>query len=341
MAGGPPAREFKLRGLDGGKVQLSDYRDRIVLLFFISDQCGVCHEETPTVEALYRKYRESGFEVVGILADEPAPASALRNVSYPLVLADEQVKEDYHIPGYPIHYLIGRDQTVQAKHRGWSPGREQILEAEVRQLLGGEDLNDQDIDLYLAQGSWEGHWIPGTQRRVRSDQLLPYLSRGTPAQREYAIEELGRRRSTEATAMLASIAVSEREEVPLRRKALAALRAIGDPMALGTFERLARSRQVPGLLRAEAVEALGVEVPAGDRLTLLLNLLSEQDPNVRLRAAYVLGARCVGEAREALLQARKRETFKTVQDGLDRVLQRLEGCDASAADVGDPDLETE
>lgn len=332
----PPAVDFKLPALDGGQVRLADHRGKIVLLFFISDDCGTCHEELPFVDRLAKRFGDAGFQVIGLLPREPAPASSLRAASFPLAVLDDATKAAYRVPGYPLHYLVGRDLTLQAKHRGWSGGRERILEAEVRQLLGGEQLNELGLDLYKVQGSWDGHWEPGKGRRLRTDEILPWLSHQDPAQRAWAIEELGRRGARDAVAMLGAVVVAPAEPVAMRRKALAALLHIGAGESAGSYLKVARGAGEPPLLRAEAVLALGQVLDAPGVRDAVAGLLSDPEPNVRKGAATIAGQHCVAGARDALERALAKEANAWVADALRRALESLAAC-GSAPDGGAPD----
>ncbi|MFN7974719.1 MAG: HEAT repeat domain-containing protein [Acidobacteriota bacterium] len=334
LAGGPPAVDFELRSLSGDKVKLSAHAGKTILLFFVSDECGVCHEELPAVEEIARRYESRGLVVLGIVSHEPAPASSLRTGAFPMLLATDEMLKSYRIIGYPMHYIFDKDLSLQAKHRGYHEGREKVLEAEVRQVLGGEDLNEAGIDLYAAQGSWEGHFTEKEGWRRRTDQIIPMLNSADPGEREWAVDELGRRGAKDAVAMLGAILVSTQEDLALRRKVLAALVRIGAPDAQGSYLKVARGASEPELIRGEAVFALSTVVDGPGVKEALLAFLKESAPNLRLAAATVLSDRCVTEATMALEDALKAETNDWVMAAITRALGKLAEC--SAAPPGAP-----
>lgn len=56
-------------GLDGGKVDIRNYRDKAVLVVFWATWCKPCFEDLPKLKTLYQQYRTQGFEVIGVNLD--------------------------------------------------------------------------------------------------------------------------------------------------------------------------------------------------------------------------------------------------------------------------------
>lgn len=65
--------EIKFTALDGRQVDLAQLNGKAVLVEFWSTSCGPCVGEMPTVKAVYRKFHDRGFEVVGISLDDREP----------------------------------------------------------------------------------------------------------------------------------------------------------------------------------------------------------------------------------------------------------------------------
>jgi thiol-disulfide isomerase/thioredoxin len=134
----PLAPEFSLTALDGQTIDLADYRGRVVLLDFWATWCGPCREEIPRFIQLQDKYRERGFQVIGIsMDDEPELVREFYRrfrVNYPVALGGSKLGELYGgVLGLPIAFLVGRDGRIYAKHIGSSDPS--ILESEVAYLL--------------------------------------------------------------------------------------------------------------------------------------------------------------------------------------------------------------
>jgi thiol-disulfide isomerase/thioredoxin len=66
--------ELKLAATDGRAIDLASLRGKVVLLDFWATWCAPCVEEMPAVLALYQKYHDQGFEIVGISLDQDPKA---------------------------------------------------------------------------------------------------------------------------------------------------------------------------------------------------------------------------------------------------------------------------
>lgn len=69
---GNPYKDIQLKDPKGNNIALSDYvgKNKVVLIDFWASWCGPCIKEMPHVVAAYQKYKDKGFEIVGISLDE-------------------------------------------------------------------------------------------------------------------------------------------------------------------------------------------------------------------------------------------------------------------------------
>jgi thiol-disulfide isomerase/thioredoxin len=67
-------KPFKFSGpsLDGGVINASDYGNRVLLVTYWSTWCTACTQDIPVLQAFYDRYREKGFEIVGVNVDVTA-----------------------------------------------------------------------------------------------------------------------------------------------------------------------------------------------------------------------------------------------------------------------------
>jgi peroxiredoxin len=60
--------------VDGTELKLSDLRGKVVLVDFWASWCRPCRLANPEVVALYAKYKDQGFEILGISLDRNTAA---------------------------------------------------------------------------------------------------------------------------------------------------------------------------------------------------------------------------------------------------------------------------
>ena len=113
--------------LDGKPISLGDYRGKVVLLDFWAVWCGPCLGEIPGIKAVYEKYHDKGFEVIGVSLDEDA--AVLREfikekeVPWRQILDSEgfggTFAKRYGIRSIPAPFLIDREgKVISVKARG-------------------------------------------------------------------------------------------------------------------------------------------------------------------------------------------------------------------------------
>ena len=102
--------DFTLNSIDGKPVPLSDFKGKAVLLVNVASRCGYTPQYT-ALEALYEKYKDRGFVIVGIPANnfggqEPGTNEEIKtfckskySVTFPM-MAKVSVKGDDITPLY-------------------------------------------------------------------------------------------------------------------------------------------------------------------------------------------------------------------------------------------------
>jgi cytochrome c biogenesis protein CcmG/thiol:disulfide interchange protein DsbE len=134
-----PAVEFVLKDADGQTVNLSDYKDKVVLLNFWATWCGPCKIEIPWFVEFEQTYKDKGFAVLGVASDVEGwavvrPFMNSRKVNYRVVLDDDKLPSPYKdIQAIPATYLIDRQGRVAAVHNGLMS--KDTYEDGIRQLL--------------------------------------------------------------------------------------------------------------------------------------------------------------------------------------------------------------
>ena len=136
----PMAPNFSLKDLNGNKLDLADYKGKVVLLDFWATWCGPCRIEIPGFVELQERYRNRGLAVIGVLTqDDPSNVPEFYEefkMNYPVALGDDDGKVAGLYDccfGLPTTFVIGRDGRIYAKHEGAAPGS--YFQNEVRELL--------------------------------------------------------------------------------------------------------------------------------------------------------------------------------------------------------------
>jgi thiol-disulfide isomerase/thioredoxin len=158
---------FSFPDLEGHPVASDDarFRAKVVLLDIFGSWCPTCHEATPELLRLYRRYHARGLEIVGLAfeatGDTAVAARQVRRyrdkfgITFPLLLAGVNDAESLaaalpqlrNLSAFPTTVLLDRNGRVRRVYAGFhglatgphaSPARE--LEDEIERLLqeGGE-----------------------------------------------------------------------------------------------------------------------------------------------------------------------------------------------------------
>jgi hypothetical protein len=98
--------------------------------------------EFPRLEELNQEFSSDEFAVLAI-DDSNRKKKMLKvvedtKVSFPVLLDTESVSRNlYKIRGTPTTYIINQDGFVVFRHLGYSPKMDEMLETEIRSLMGG------------------------------------------------------------------------------------------------------------------------------------------------------------------------------------------------------------
>jgi thiol-disulfide isomerase/thioredoxin len=155
--------QFAFPDLQGRMVRNEDrrFKGKVVLVDIFGSWCPTCHEGTPELLRLYRRYHRQGLEIVGlayeVTGDTAIDARQVRryrdkfSIPFPLLLAGTNDNETVEgslpqlrgFSAYPTTLLLGRDGRVRRVHAGFYSGRSgeffssQFLEfdREIQRLL--------------------------------------------------------------------------------------------------------------------------------------------------------------------------------------------------------------
>ena len=118
--------DLKLQKPDGTEMSISDYagQGKYVLLDFWASWCGPCRRENPNVVAEYAKYKDKGFEIIGISLDENKDKwiQGIKDdkITWPQMSDlkgwESEAVSTYGIKGIPFTVLLDKEGNVIAKN---------------------------------------------------------------------------------------------------------------------------------------------------------------------------------------------------------------------------------
>ena len=133
--------DFAMKTPDGKDIKLSDYagKGKLVLVDFWASWCGPCRVEMPNVKEAYAKYKNKGFEIVGVSLDrnEADWKKGIEElgITWPQMSDVKywqcEAAEIYGVQAIPATVLIDKDGTILKRDLRGSE-----LAAELEKLLG-------------------------------------------------------------------------------------------------------------------------------------------------------------------------------------------------------------
>jgi len=135
---GRGAPNFKLAGLDGPAVRLSDLRGQVVVINFWASWCTECRTEQDALNTTWSRFRDSGVTVLGVnfqdtTADARDYMSSL-GITYPVVQDTQSTTAlAYGLRGVPETFVI--DKAGRIADRVIGPVNAHSLADRINTLL--------------------------------------------------------------------------------------------------------------------------------------------------------------------------------------------------------------
>lgn len=110
------------KDLNGRTISLEQYKGKVVLIDFWATWCPPCRAEIPNVAEVYKKYKDRGFEVIGVSLDREVgklESYVKKNgINWPQIYdgVDKKypIARAYRVASIPYTVLIGRDGKIVA-----------------------------------------------------------------------------------------------------------------------------------------------------------------------------------------------------------------------------------
>ena len=128
---------FNFPDLEGRMVSNTDprFQGKVVIVAIGGSWCPNCHDETPFLVELYKKYKKQGLEIVELSFEEeaqiknPVRVKAFNKrygVEYTVLIPGEpkelndKVPQGLNLNSFPTTFFLGRDGKVRSAHAGFA-----------------------------------------------------------------------------------------------------------------------------------------------------------------------------------------------------------------------------
>ncbi len=139
----PAAPPLALPDEEGKKTwRLSELRGKVVLVNFWATWCPPCRKELPSMERLWRQFKDQGLVVLGVnVAEDGNAVFAFSNgletpLTFPLLLdEDGTVTQSWPVQGLPTTFLVDKQGRIAFGAIGGREFDSPAIVDQVRQLL--------------------------------------------------------------------------------------------------------------------------------------------------------------------------------------------------------------
>jgi thiol-disulfide isomerase/thioredoxin len=143
---GKKAPPVAITSAEGGSLRLGAMNNKVTVLNFFMSTCGWCKKQIPDVQAVADTYRAKGVDFLMVSADtRRSKDDILKTVKdlksdLPIALDGKRVAAGaYGVRGYPTLFLLNKDGTIEAVHRGAKKTLKDNLKAQLDVLLAGKN----------------------------------------------------------------------------------------------------------------------------------------------------------------------------------------------------------
>ena len=125
--------------LEGNKIDLNQYKGKVLFLNFWASWCAPCIMEIPSLNRIHERFTPRGLELLSLSLDSQYGLTRIKDIAtrqrmqYKVGKADTEMVNELKIFAIPMSYLYGKDGKVIRKYMG-PPNPTQLLK-DIEQAL--------------------------------------------------------------------------------------------------------------------------------------------------------------------------------------------------------------
>lgn len=118
---GTEAPLFTMNDVEGNAVSLENYKGKYVLVDFWASWCGPCRDENPRIVQVFKKYKGSKFDILGVSIDQNSnqwkKAIEEDQLLWTQVLDDQNIaNQSYGVISIPANVLVSPEGVIVGKN---------------------------------------------------------------------------------------------------------------------------------------------------------------------------------------------------------------------------------
>lgn len=139
---GDIAPDFLITDSENRRYNLYQFREKVILIQFLSTKCFACDYVIPDINRLYERFNKNNVKIMGILfndeIDSPVKLKEFienRQIKYPVYFTDKKIKKPYNIFGFPNFFILNEKKKIRQIFRGITKDTFGLLHREIENLL--------------------------------------------------------------------------------------------------------------------------------------------------------------------------------------------------------------
>lgn len=136
-----PAAPIQLYSTNGKLFDSESKRGSVIVVDFFATWCPPCRAALPGLQRLHERYADKNVSVVSIqVSDNQSPEQLMQQlgVKYPVLIAGDQVAQDYNVKSLPTLIVISKSGQVVHRSTGWGSRSESEVASAIEDALAAE-----------------------------------------------------------------------------------------------------------------------------------------------------------------------------------------------------------